>query len=147
MNKRFTLPVCMLALSIGGCGGPSATFDIGQAPAAPEVSARRVPLHIPPDYALRPGDPESRPVTRAPVATVPSGNLSLGEDTLLAMAGAARANPDIRTLIDRESTSLAVIDPLAIERVVMGVAPTSPPPGMSIRRVNSRIVEDPLSLF
>ncbi|NNG04147.1 MAG: DUF3035 domain-containing protein [Inquilinus sp.] len=146
MNRRFALSVGALAMWLAGCGGPSATFDIGQPPAGPEVSARQVPLHIPPDYALRPGDPESQPVTRAPRQTYRTGNLSPGEGALLSMAGAGAADPRIRALIDRESTSLAVVDPLAIERLVFGTAPT-PPPGLSIRRIDSRIVDDPLSLF
>ena len=131
-------------LSLAGCGNsPDAEFEIGDpAAAGPPVSASQAPLYIPPEYAVRPGTaPEERPPM-----PIPEFDLSDGENNLLALAGAAEANPNIRTLVDQESTTLAVVEPFRVERLVLGASP-APPPGMVIERTNSQAVGDPLTLF
>ena len=127
-----------------GCGGPDAEFEIGAGPAAEaQVSApSQVPLYFPPEYALRPG---TTPDAQTP-RPAPRAGLSVGENRLLALAGAAEANPRIRTLVDQESTTLAVVEPFRIERLVLS-APPAPPPGLTIERTDSRVIDDPLSLF
>ena len=77
---------------------------------------------------------------------IPEFDLSDGENNLLALAGAAEANPNIRTLVDQESTTLAVVEPFRVERLVLGASPTTPP-GMVIERTNSQSIADPLTLF
>lgn len=146
MSRTFKILVGpATALLLAGCGGPDAEFAIGQEQAAgAQVSAAsQVPLYIPPEYALRPG---TTPETPRPPGPVSRAGLSTGENRLLAMAGAAEANPRIRTLVDQESTTLAVIDPFRIERLVLGPSPP-PPDGLVIARTDSRVVDDPLSLF
>ena len=59
----------------------------------------------------------------------------------MALAGAAEANPRIRTLVDQESTTLAVVEPFRIERLVLGVPP-EPPPGFATTRIDSRTIGD-----
>lgn len=128
---------------LAACGGPDAEFEIGTEPAAGAGgSAAQVPLYIPPDYALRPG---TTPEAASP-RPLPSVGLSSGESRLLALAGASEANPRIRTLVDQESTTLAVVEPFRIERLVLGTAP-EPPPGFATTRVDSLTIADPLSLF
>ena len=146
MNRMFqTLAWAAATVLLAGCGGPDAEFEIGAEPAAgDQVSGGgQVPLYIPPEYALRPGSTPDAAIARQPL---PQNGLSPGESRLLALAGAAEANPRIRMLVDQESTTLAVVEPFLIERLVLGGAPT-PPPGLRIVRTESRTIADPLSLF
>lgn len=144
MNRMFAaLSAIVVTAALAACGGPDAEFEIGDTGATPQATtASQVPLFIPPEYALRPGttfvEPDLRPVPRI--------GLSAGESRLLTLAGAANADPRIRTLIDQESTTLAVVDPFRIERLVLGNSPP-PPPGLSIERTGSRTIADPLSLL
>lgn len=144
LNRMFAALTAITAATVlGACGGPDAEFEIGQTGLEPSATtASQIPLYIPPDYALRPG---TEPAT-GQFRPAPRVGLSAGESTLLALAGAAEADPRIRALIDGESTTLAVVDPLRIERLVLGSMPTSPA-GLSIERTGSRIILDPLSLF
>ena len=145
LNRTFrTLAGLAATAMLAACGGPDAEFEIGTAPAADAsvTASSQVPLYIPPDYALRPG---TTPEAASP-RPLPRAGLSTGESRLLALAGAAEANPRIRTLVDQESTTLAVVEPFRIERLVLGVPP-EPPPGFAISRTGSRVVADPLSLF
>ena len=139
-----TLAGLAATATLAACGGPDAEFEIGSEPAAgAQVTVTsQVPLYIPPEYALRPG---TTPEAASP-RPLPRSGLSTGESRLLALAGAAEANPRIRTLVDQESTTLAVVEPFRIERLVLGVPP-EPPPGLVISRTDSLTVADPLSLF
>lgn len=142
MNRTLA-GLAVLTLALGACGGPDAEFELGQPGAATEASGvSQVPLYIPPDYALRPGTAPDTP----PRGARPRVGLSSGENQLLAMAGAAEADPRIRVLVDQESSTLAVVDPIRVERLVLGGSPP-PPPGLTIERTSSRMVGDPLSLF
>ncbi len=145
MNRMFVaLSVAAVTTALAACGGPDAEFAIGDTGSAPELAttASQVPLYIPPEYALRPGTTSVGPELRQ----APRVGLSAGESRLLTMAGAAEADPQIRNLIDQESTTLAVVDPFRVERLILGNAPT-PPAGVNIERTSSRIITDPLSLF
>jgi hypothetical protein len=95
--------------------------------------APRAPLSLPPDYALRPPAPGAqRPQeqgstqralsaitgnaqARAP-ATSAAG--STGESALLTHAGAARANPDIREVLERENSALASADQTFLDQLM-----------------------------
>lgn len=144
MDRAFVAVIAAgISALLAGCGGPSATFAIGEPTAETAVSASRVPLHVPPEYALRPGADTTTPA-RPPLS--PQVGLSTGESALLTMAGAADADPRIRALVDEESTSLTVVDPFLIERLVLGDPPI-PPHGLTIERTGSRIIDDPLSLL
>ena len=140
----MTLAGAAAMAALTACGGPDAEFEIGAGPAADSqvATASQVPLYIPPDYALRPGTTPDAAVTRP----LPRAGLSAGESRLLALAGAANANPRIRTLVDQESTTLAVVEPFRIERLVLGQPPATPP-GIRIERTDSLTIDDPLSLL
>lgn len=144
MNRTFGILAAVATATLCACGGPDAEFEIGTEPAAgaQATSAAQVPLYIPPEYAVRPGTAPESPAARP----VPRTGLSAGESRLLALAGVAEANPRIRTLVDQESTTLAVVEPFRIERLVLGTAPP-PPAGLRIERTDSRVIDDPLSLF
>lgn len=145
LNRTFSVfsAIAFMA-AVTGCGGPDAEFAIGETGSAPQATAAsQAPLFIPPEYALRPGGVTQ---TAPNLRPVPRDGLSTGETRLLTLAGAANADPRIRALIDQESTTLAVIDPFRIERLIFGNSPT-PPPGLSIERTESRTIDDPLSLL
>lgn len=88
----------------------------------------RAPLSLPPDYSLRPPEPGAeRPQSETPTDTArraltgqgsrraevsttvqgDKGPLSLGEQVLLRQTGAADANPEIRKIVDRETSIFA----------------------------------------
>ena len=144
MNRTFTiLGMAAMVAALAACGGEEAEFTIGRSAAAPaDVSAAQVPLSIPPEYAVRPEPESTRPASRP----APRVGLSGGEDALLALAGAGSADPRIRTLVDQESSSYAVIDAFRIERLVLGTA-EPPPPGFEVERTGSSVIENPLILF
>lgn len=143
MNRTFVVLAALLAVAATGCGGSDAEFEIASRDAAAaNVSAAQVPLYIPPEYAVRPEPTQSRQAARP----APRVGLSNGENSLLAMAGAGNANPRIRTLVDQESSSYAVVDPFRIERLVLGTA-DPPPPGFVTMRTGSVVIDDPMALF
>jgi Protein of unknown function (DUF3035) len=82
---------------------------------------QNAPLAIPPDFALRPPRPGTAPTQSIPASTeaketifragdqqgglpAPAGQRSVGETDLLQAAGAANAAPDIRDVVNQEST-------------------------------------------
>ena len=101
----------VMALSLGGCGIGKA---VGGGKNSPDEFAitTKAPLVVPPDYALRPPRPgESRPQELSPserAAQVLLGDTSAappttGEQALLQRAGALRADPNIRNLLNAEN--------------------------------------------
>ena len=87
----------------------------------------KAPLIVPPDYALRPpapGEPrpqELQPESQARLALLgkqAAVNRSEGENLLVARAGAARADPLIRYVIDDEYGSLAHKERSFSDRVI-----------------------------
>ncbi len=128
-------------MAAAACGG-SNTFEIERAAPAATATVSQVPLHVPPEYAVRPGSETATVSAPRPRLT----ELSPGESALLALAGANRSNPRIRDVVDEESTSLAVVDAGFVERLVLGPAPP-PPPGLIIRRTGSTPSGDLFSFF
>lgn len=121
-TRRFR-PVALLALlALGGCSGADAAnaLGIGRNPPDEFAVVDRPPLSMPPDFALRPPQPgAARPQevsmparaqetlfgANAPAAKAEESD---GEKALLKEAGAAKAEPGIRQLIDRETAQRVV---------------------------------------
>lgn len=132
--SRNAPPVVALlasAVALSACG----IFD-RSSPDEFQVVAR-APLEVPPDYNLRPPAPGSpRPQeldrdTRASAsvfgAAGGTGGLidprtsrgqSNGEGALLSQAGADQANPDIRTIVDRENPGVVVGERSFLDRLL-----------------------------
>ncbi|HYE00408.1 MAG TPA: DUF3035 domain-containing protein [Alphaproteobacteria bacterium] len=144
MTDRPTLRLAALAaalLVLSGCG--SVRQSLGLEKTVPDEFAvvSRPPLSMPPDYSLRPprpgasgpGQPAARDVAAATVfgsARAPNAPVAIGtagESTLLGLAGAGRADPNIRTTIDREATQLAVADTTIVDSIIFWRKP--PPAG------------------
>lgn len=132
-------------LGLAACSG-SLADTLGMGKRSPDEFAvvKRQPLIIPPDYALRPPDPNAQPPrearsnvrTRAaltglpaaegeatPVATplepgLTSAGDSRGEDALVARTQAAASDPAIRARLAEEAGAPGEVDPALFERLI-----------------------------
>lgn len=113
------------AVSVTACGGLQNTF--GKATPDEFRVVARAPLVVPPDYALRPpapGEPrpqELQPESQARLALLgrqQAVSRSEGESLLASKAGAAKADPLIRYVVDDEQGSLAHKDKSFADRVL-----------------------------
>lgn len=122
-------------IALGGCTETRQALGLNkQAPDEFQVVAR-APLSLPPDYSLRPPAPGMpRPqegTTRdqaetavfggyqqtASAADAPAGS-SQGEVALLQSAGATGIDPDIRRLVDQETSSMVEQDEKFIDGLI-----------------------------
>jgi hypothetical protein len=115
--SRLMLSVCLLALA--GCGGGVAeTLGLGRNSPDEFAVVDRPPLSLPPEFDLappRPGAPRPQEVSMPHKAeamlfgeAAQGGEESGIEKEILAEAGADKANPAIRLLIDNESSEKIV---------------------------------------
>jgi Protein of unknown function (DUF3035) len=111
------------ALVLGGCSSTSKTN------AGDFQVAAKAPLVIPPDYALKPqppgttGEPQNegdmiREKQTTGEESAYSPGMSTGERALVASAGALRADPQIRQIVDQDSGNLIVRTPDFAERLI-----------------------------
>ena len=123
--KKFAL-LAMLGVSalLSGCGGVADTLGLGRNPPDEFAVVDRPPLALPPDFNLRPPQPgAARPqeinMSERASALLYGANgkvpkaaavesASDAEKALLTGAGAARAEADIRDLVDRDATEKVV---------------------------------------
>lgn len=124
-------------LLLSGCSNPRQALGLEKQTPDEFTVVARAPLALPPDFSLRPPQPGAdRPQETSPrdaargalvggngigtggfsigsgfslggTGVAPGGSISRGESALLAQAGTERADPDIRQLVNRESTQLA----------------------------------------
>ncbi|MCR9256939.1 MAG: DUF3035 domain-containing protein [Alphaproteobacteria bacterium] len=118
--------VALVSLGVTACGGDVAK-NLGLTPTPPDEFqvVRKAPLSLPPSYALRPPAPGSqRPQelvptesakktvfrlsdrTQSAVGPLPEG-ADRGKAAFLARAGAAEANPNIRTVLQEDDVQIA----------------------------------------
>lgn len=113
MTKRIGL-IAALLLTLSGCSGVADALGFGRNPPDEFAVVERPPLAMPPDFELRPPKPGaprpqevSMPERASAVllgpATKKAGSASESETALLSAAGAAKADPAIRTTVDREA--------------------------------------------
>ncbi len=119
--------VAALAVGAAGCGTVSGA--LGQNKAAPDEFrvVTKAPLVVPPDYALRPpapGEPrpqELQPESQARVALLGEREATARDDaekTFVAKAGAEKADPLIRYVLDDQFGSIAHKDKSFADRVM-----------------------------
>lgn len=146
MARRATCIVSTIVLAtfvVGGCqdGG---IFSGGKRSPDEFAVYSRAPLSLPPDYALRPPAPGAAssqnvmPRDEAKGALIgsdlnsPSSGRSAGDASsyspgtrnLLEQTGALEADPDIRDLVNRETTILSEEDQSFQERLMFWTTPT-----------------------
>ena len=128
ITSRF-LVAAGLMFGLAACGGMNE--QLGMTKTSPDEFrvVSRAPLTLPPDYSLRPPEPgTARPqegtpqqqaeravfrnaagLSRQPASTATpqfNPNRSVGENSLLAAAGTQRTDPNIRSVVDRETNSI-----------------------------------------
>jgi len=129
------------ALALAGCGGSDIRDALGLTKNAPDEFAivTKAPLIIPPEFALRPPQPGApRPASTQPRAVakkavfgsdgeiVTASLQSQGESVLLNRAGAADADPNIRSVVNAETRSLAEKNETFVDDVIFWNEQTPP---------------------
>lgn len=152
---------CGMALVASGCSGTSEALGLGKRQPDEFAVYTRAPLSLPPDYGLRPPAPGSaRAAALAPRdearyamtggGTMPLGNARLenpapagaspGAYALLERSGALNVDPDIRDMVNQETSILATTDRAFTERLMFWSTPTEygtvVDPAEEARRIN-----------
>ncbi len=129
LSRSFFL-VSVAALSLAACGELREDLGFGRSPPDEFAVVERPPLSMPADYGLRPprpGAPRPQAVetdqqasaalfgTKKPAkAQAPSG----GEKALLEATGASKVDPNIREIVDRESSQKVVASTHLVQRLL-----------------------------
>lgn len=143
---RWPVAIVALALALGGCQSVRDLAGQGKRPPDEFTVYSRSPLSVPPDFALRPpGSGTTAPSSAAAAsakqallgsgATPPGGSVSTdtaalaaasspGIAELLTKTGATSAEPDIRGIVNRETTILADADYNFTDRLLFWKTPT-----------------------
>jgi hypothetical protein len=123
----------VFALLLSACGEVREDLGLGRNPPDEFAVVERPPLAMPPDYGLRPPRPGApRPQEtdtereasetlfngNAVGANGVPGNASEGEKALLAAAGTAHADPNIRDTVDREASQKVIASPHLVDRLL-----------------------------
>lgn len=144
MTKTGRVVLCIVAAAlVGGCTEVRKVFSRTKSPPDEFAVYSRAPLSMPPDYGLRPPAPgQTRPqavVPRNRAATAISGGqkegagaqgapgsqpaISSGTQALLRATGANEADPEIRTLVNRESSILVEENVTVADRILFWKKP------------------------
>ena len=132
LRSRLTPGLALLVISaasigLSGCGGGAETLNFGKVTPDEFRVVTKAPLTLPPDYSLRPPMPgEPRPQELQPESAARQALLgqeaqvqrSAGEKLLVARAGADKADPLIRYVVDDEFGEVAHKDKSFADRVM-----------------------------
>jgi len=127
VNRLFVTAAMLAAVGLAGCG--TAKRALGMSKVTPDEFrvVTKAPLVVPPDYSLRPPAPgEPRPQELRPESAARNALLgqregearSDGEKLLASKAGADKADPLIRYVVDDEFGDLAHKDKSFADRVM-----------------------------
>ncbi len=141
---RTVACACLLLALLTGCDTIRRTLGVDKSPPDEFQVYSRAPLEVPPDFGLRPPRPgATRPQDLAPVqqarqtvfragdsqaavgAAAPSGR-SAAEMALLRGAGATATDPNIRQVVNEESTRLLEADRSFVDRLLFWREPQAP---------------------
>lgn len=130
LPRPYLVACCLTLMAVSGCDSARSAFGFERTTPDEFAVVSRQPLSIPPDFRLRPPEPGApRPreaSTRAQTEALVLGTgstgagpgaglapqsitgtgVSPGETALLARSGANEAAPDIRQIVDRETSDL-----------------------------------------
>jgi hypothetical protein len=122
--------VVLAASSLSGCADARRALGYDKAPPDEFAVIARAPLSQPPDYNLRPPAPgaprpqEGTPTDQARAALNPGKTApavlagSKGEQVILAKAGADKATPDIRRVVNEETTQMVEADDHFVDKLM-----------------------------
>jgi hypothetical protein len=129
VNKKTVIILsCLLAL--GACSSVKKELGVGRNSPDEFMVVKRAPLSLPPDYSLRPpSDSDVAPASEASnqAKTLLMGEGAEGETTaaatgsegaLLQKMGAAKADPNIRSEINRENGYMAVENQKLVDKLI-----------------------------
>ncbi len=126
-NRMAAAAVIVAGLGLAGCSSASSALGLHKTTPDEFRTVARAPLVVPPDYSLRPpapGEPrpqELQPESAARVALLGERNAearSDGEKLLVAKAGADKADPLVRYVVDDEFGDLAHKDKSFADKVM-----------------------------
>lgn len=134
---RIVAVAAVVMLSLSGCSDAKKALGWTKTPPDEFSVVSRAPLSVPPQFQLRPPEPgavrpqegTAREQARGALLgsrAVEVGSRSPGEVALLQMAGADRAMPDVRSVVNRELAALADADKTFTDRLVFWRAPEQP---------------------
>jgi hypothetical protein len=134
MAKRLTTLICMLgaAALVSGCEDTRRALGIEKSVPDEFAVVSRAPLVMPPDFNLRPPAPgaerpqEGSPAEQARAALVGrerfqqyrARGFSAGEVKVLELAGSGATPPDIRRIVDRETSAFAAEEKSFTDRLL-----------------------------
>jgi hypothetical protein len=121
-NSRLLIVCGLAALALAGCSDVRESLGLGRSSPDEFAVVDRPPLSIPPDFSLRPpkpGEPRPQQVDMTQRAndvlfngksgvTTDNDNVSDSEKALLNQTGGAKAESDIRQIVDREASEKVV---------------------------------------
>lgn len=135
-----------LTVSLAGCSGLRKEAGLDQSAPDEFAVVTKAPLIIPPDYNLKPPRPGAAPTNQvgptdsaeaalygaSQPATSNKGQLSVGEQVLLAKAGASNANDMIRQKIAADNRAMQVADQSFTNKILFGMAVSGNPDGTPV---------------
>jgi hypothetical protein len=137
---RIVLCAAVSALVLGGCSETRRAIGLDKTAPDEFTILSRAPLAMPPDYSLRPPQPGAgRPQDTAPrqqarqsifrageqqaSLSIPRGGRSDAEVAFLSKANVGNADPNIRALVNDETTRLVEAENSFVDRLVFWRAP------------------------
>ena len=130
MSSRSVLILGLATLLLAACGDVREDLGLGRNVPDEFAVVERPPLSMPPDYGLRPPRPgaprpqgvdtsfQASQVLFNGSASVQNTASSSSEAALLSATGATKADPNIRSTVDLESSQKAVASPHLVDRVM-----------------------------
>lgn len=128
---RSFLVLGLICVSLTACGGVRESLGLGRSPPDEFAVVDRPPLAMPPDFGLRPpvpGAPRPQEVDvsqhasaalfGSDLAAPQNASMSPAEKALLAQTGADKALPDIRSVINTESSQMVDVSPHLMEQLL-----------------------------
>ena len=127
LNRVIVATALMSAVALSGCSSTKKILGMDKVTPDEFRVVSKAPLVVPPDYSLRPPAPgEPRPQELQPESAARTALLgaqdattrSQGEQMLVAKAGADKADPLIRYVVDDETGDIAHKDKSFADRVM-----------------------------
>ena len=150
--------ILAVGVGVGGCDATRQALGLGKtAPDEFEVVSH-APLTMPPSYVLvppQPGAPRPQELSAAATAettllansssgalTTDSGNASPGEQAILSEAGAAKADPNIRTTVNQEAANAREASTDLMEKLIFWRPTPKPGTVLDPQKEQQRLQQD-----
>ncbi len=154
-NRMAAAAVILAGVGLAGCSSASKALGLNKVTPDEFRTVARAPLVVPPDYSLRPPSPgEPRPQELQPGSAARVALLgeragearSDGEKLLAAKAGADKADPLVRYVVDDEFGDIAHKDKSFADKVMFWRKGGSAAPGENPKLVQAENTADPVDV-